>query len=563
MPVAPVKPTGQGQYAAQFQVKPADTIIILRSNSGQEIAPGSCGRGSVTYSLPPGEYLYTARCDGFVSESGTLELRSGYQKQIELAPSGLTVHTQPGAGVEVTLDGRSVGNGKADDKGQFSLSGLKAGTYVVEAVMAGRKSRREETAFSGDSVTTLDFRLDPLISSVKLYRLNFTVTPADAVVQVFDDKGNIIAGSTKIGALRSYELPVGFYLYKISRPGYSEVEGKCQFTDDYDIPAVTLNPYRLTVTANPGTKLELLRNSVPVATQTVGSDGEAVFTGIPAGKYLLHGELAGCVPQSVEITVEAAADTKSKLTMSEELWDFQIFGPEGCRVTVTSGKGKVHTALLGTAPEKLRLPAGDYQADFEMTGRVGKKIPFRLPDDSRITARLDRNRFALTIHVEPVKVQADLIREDGSSTPVSVHVSGMHTFSELAPGNYQLHLTAPGYEDYREAFTIAGDDEDRRITMKRIRLSGNDVGDLIIRSVKTGDPVFDQYIEQNGAQVRLKEGTAPWQAVRFPYTFKNLKAGKHVVLFRIPAKKIKGQESEEITVEAGRSVEYNMFLVTF
>ena len=56
---------------------------------------------------------------------------------------------------------------------------------------------------------------------------------------------------------------------------------------------------------------------------------------------------------------------------------------------------------------------------------------------------------------------------------------------------------------------------------------------------------------------------APWEKVRIPYSLRNVKAGTHYLLVRIPEKNIRGQESDEIAVEPGRFTEYSMFLVTF
>ena len=90
-----------------------------------------------------------------------------------------------------------------------------------------------------------------------------------------------------------------------------------------------------------------------------------------------------------------------------------------------------------------------------------------------------------------------------------------------------------------------------------------ELGGITITEVKTEDAKLDKYIASHGVEIRLKGIHDTWMKVRFPYTVKNLKEGKYYVLFRIPEKKIKGQESEEIVVEPGKFTEYSMFLATF
>ena len=88
-------------------------------------------------------------------------------------------------------------------------------------------------------------------------------------------------------------------------------------------------------------------------------------------------------------------------------------------------------------------------------------------------------------------------------------------------------------------------------------------GGITITEVKTGNPELDQYIARNGAEIKLKGSNDAWRKVRFPYTVKNLKEGKYNMMFRLPEKKIRGQESDEIEVEDGKLTKYSMFLATF
>ena len=547
-----------------FRIHPAAAAIVLLDGAGNERAPLSRQGGTAVYDLPPEEFICSVMCDGFISQTGNFDPRTTTTAEFTLKPSVLTVHTEPGASVFITApDGSEAAGGTADDKGFFSATGLKAGRHVLQAVLAGRKQRREEFSFGGNAAETREFRLVPLDSALKLHRLNFTLDPVDAAVTLRDDKGHEIPCSTKLGSLCSYELPAGFYLYSIGRPGCVSQEGTCRLSGDTDIPKVTLKPYRVTVSAAPGTKVEILRNFAAVAAATVGTTGEAVFPAIPGGNYLLRGRRDGYIPLTRKIEIPAERDAKFEISLQEEFWEFQIQAPNGCRMVLRRGEKTLRDEVFHSDQLMLKLPRGDYQAEFTREDYLPRTLRFRIPDDQRTVVRMERGVFNLTLHVVPDKVRVDLKREDGKGTPLRLHMSGTRSINGLTPGNYHLTVFCPGYEEYRETFTLSEADEARHITLKKVFLSGGDSGGIIIREVKTGDAALDRFILQNGAEVKIKEIDLPWEKVRFPHTIKNLKAGRYHLLCRRPEKKIRGQESDEITVEPGRFTEYSMFLATF
>ena len=547
-----------------FRVAPAEALVTLRDGSGGDIAPVLRKGGDAVFEVKPGNYLYSVTCDGFAAQTGTAALEGDAVLEFKLKPALLTIRTEPRTAVSLTAaDGREVGSGTADDRGLFSVSGLKAGQYILYAKAAGRKPRREEIAFAGDAVTTRDFRLSPLVPAVKLQRLNFRITPAKATVMLRDERGEEIVCSSKSGSLCSYEVPAGFYLYKVSCPGYAGVEGKCRISSgDTDVPEISLKPYRLTVSIEPGTRVEVVRNFTSVATGTA-KKGELVFEGLPAGEYLLRCSRDGYVPQVKTVTVAPDRDSKTEVALKGELWDFHIQAAKGCRMTLTRDGKKCRELELRQSETVLKLPRGEYRASFSLDGYAERTVAFRVPQDQRAAVRMERNRFLLTLHVTPQQALAELRREDGKGKIVREHLKGIGTIRDLAPGNYILTVSCRGYDNYQEEFTIGGGDEERYITLKKVFLSGGDRGGIILKEVKTGDPALDEYIARNGVEVKLKGSEAPWKKVKLPYSFKNIREGSYCLLVRLLEKNIRGQESEKIVVEPGKLTEYSMFLVTF
>ena len=547
-----------------FKLVPAEALAVLRDEAGGDIAPVIRKGGDAVFAVKPGKYLYSVTCDGFAAQTGSISLKNDTVFEFKLKPAMLTIRTEPRTAVSLTsADGREIGGGVADDQGLFSVSGLKAGQYILAAKGSGRKPRREEIDFSGDTVTTREFRLSPLVSAAKLRRLNFKIAPGKATVTLRDERGEEVICSSKYGSLCSYEVPAGFYIYTVSCPGYAGVEGKCRISsDDTDVPEISLKPYCFTVSVAPGTRVEMVRNFTCAASGTAET-GKLVFEGLPPGEYLLRCSRDGYVPQVKTVVLSPDRSGKAEVVLKAELWDFHIQAAKGSRMTLMCDGKKIREMEFRQSETVLKLPRGEYQASFSLDGYAERTVTFRIPQEQRTAVRMERNLFLLTLHVTPQRALAELRREDGKGKIVREHLNGIGTIRNLAPGNYILTVSSRGYDDYQEEFTISGGDEERYITLKKFFLSGSDRGGIILKSVKSGDQALDEYIAKNGVEVKLKDSDAPWTKVRLPYSFKNIKCGKHYLLVRLPEKQVRGQESEEIVVEPGKLTEYSMFLVTF
>ncbi len=368
--------------------------------------------------------------------------------------------------------------------------------------------------------------------------------------------------ASKIGSVCSYELPSGFYVYSVSRSGYASYDGKVDLKRNSDIPDIFLKPYTVIVSAIPGTRLELLLDSRVVTSTTVDQSGNGFFSAIPGGKYILRGTLDGHAARRDEVEIASGADTSLAMKLAVEEWEVRFAATPGSEaVLFRDGKRTVETAFR-ERENILRLPRGEYRAELSLKGYASKTVDFTVPDNLRVGARLEKNLFALCVNAAPDKIRAELSREDGPMKSRTVYIAETHTFTDLPAGNYILALSRDGYENYREAFTVAGD-ETKNITMKKVPVVGADNGGITIRTVKSNSPGLEAHIALNGAEIKLKGQDSAWRRVKFPFTFKELPPGEYTVIFRVPEKKIKGQESDTVRVEKGTYSDYTMTMVTF
>ena len=564
-PQTAAQPAAAPVYRAEFRLMPEGAVISLKDASGQDIAPASRSGTLTLFELPAGHYLYSVQKDGFKSIDGSMEIGDrAAAKEITLQPAVFLLQTERGAKIALTRDGKNVREGAADDKGRFSVSGLQAGRYMLDVSLDGYISRREEIELTGSADMEHPFKLEQkAAAAVAKYRLNFKLAPANAKFTLRDQAGKEQIFTVKSGSICSYELPAGFYLYSAERPGYAAHEGTIELKDNTDVPEISLKPYVVTVTTLPGAKLQLIRDARSIASGTADAKGLCVFRAVPGGKCRLRGSLKGYAVRSEEAEIAPAADTALKLMLSAEEWEVRFLAVPGTAMKLTRDSRRLpETIVLRDSDQVRKLPAGTYDAELSLNGYAGRTVRFAVPNDLKVNARLDRNMFSLHISVSPEKVRAELIPENNAGQTQVVHVAGSHSFADLPAGNYTLILSCGGYENYQESFTIAGN-EARNITMKKIPVISNGTGAIVLRAVKSNSPDLEKFIAKNGAEIKIKEIESSWRKVKFPFTLKDLPSGEYTVIFRVPEKKLKGQESDPISVEKNKTVDYTMTIVTF
>ena len=489
----PVTPnvSGPKTFHVTFRITPGNASVVLKDRSGKEFSAG-VGSGDIrAFEIPRGFYLYSIKADGFRSVDAAFEIGENTQKEITMVPAVVSIQSEPNAAIQLSRDGKTLKSAVADDKGTASFSALPSGTYLLSATLAGRTARREEIVIPGDRDLTHVFRLAPVVSEIRNYRLNFNVAPPEARIILKNKSGEEMMFSSKVGGVCSYELPPGLYLYRVEKNGCAPQDGKLDLKENTDLPAITLKPYLFTVSSRPGVKLELLADSQLIREGVADKDGACVFRGVPGGKYEIRASLAGY-------------DTK-----------------------------RLHAEVGSNSDSSLKL---------DLVSR--------------------KTTFSLTLNLPQGKARAELTREDGKMPAVIVNISGNHSFPDLRSGNYVLLLTRDGYENYRESFTIT-EDEAKEIVMKKIPVIRNETGGIILRTVKSNNPELEKFVAANGLEIKVQGRSDSWTSIKFPYTIKDLPPGEYIVIFRVAAKKIKGQPSEPIKVGKGKFTDYTMTIVTF
>ena len=103
----------------------------------------------------------------------------------------------------------------------------------------------------------------------------------------------------------------------------------------------------------------------------------------------------------------------------------------------------------------IRLPSGVYEIEVSHSGYVPQKVNAKiLQNDVNLLIHLEKNRYALTIDVEPPQAKIRILNLQQPYQP------GI----KLETGVYQLEITCPGYQNTRKTLTIA--DADLNVVLK-------------------------------------------------------------------------------------------------
>jgi len=142
---------------------------------------------------------------------------------------------------------------------------------------------------------------------------------------------------------------------------------------------------------------------------------------------------------ALSITTAPPAQSLRALTIKTE--------PDGAAITLLNINQPYQPGI--------RLPSGVYEIEVSHPGYVPQKVNAKiLQNDVNLLVHLEKNRYALTIEVEPPSSKIRILNLQQPYQP------GI----KLETGVYQFEITCPGYQTTRKTLTIA--DADLNVVLK-------------------------------------------------------------------------------------------------
>ncbi len=186
------------------------------------------------------------------------------------------------------------------------------------------------------------------------------------------------------------------------------------------------------------------------------------YTSVP-GSYTVRFDMDGynSATQSVTVNSNRTVNVHGSLTRRQQTGTVSFHSSPN-RATVFLGGER-----LGTTPlNNHTLNAGTYEARFSLDGHNDAFVTFTVTADTRQTINASLQSRAGAIRIT-ANVGGALVFLNGSQAGVIPSGSGVLTLENLASGEYEIAVLAPGYETEVEEVEVSGG----RTTELRIRQS--------------------------------------------------------------------------------------------
>ena len=372
-----------GVVASQSGAPLSGVVMNLTGPTSKTITTDNTGNYSLT-GLPNGDYTLAPSLAGFVftpaSANVTINLANVTGRNFAAAPSPLFgisgAVTGPGgaplAGVTITLTGPANRTLVTDGSGNYSVSGLADGNYVVTPSLAGFAFSPPSTSISlsGSNITGRDFAAA---------RITISGTVTGQVGEPLAGVAMSLAGPTNRTALTDASgnysmtgLANGNYTLTPSLAGFDFTPASLSLS----VSGASLTGRNFTAATSPlfgisGAVIDLAGANIAgvtmaltgAANRTVVTDasGNYNMTGLASGNYTVTPSLAGFTftPPSANLAISGATVPGVNFVASQPNIIFSLSG----RVTNQSGGplGGVTIALTGAASGSvLTDAAGNY-----------------------------------------------------------------------------------------------------------------------------------------------------------------------------------------------------------
>ncbi len=322
----------------------------------------------------------------------------------------------------------------------------------------------------------------------------------DAKVELLDSSGEaIFSGYTKAGVVVFPQVRPGSYTASVTKEGFKPatkavtVEAKKQKPMTIDLEKVVseTNSVKITVTKPDKSGLRNARveiydssgTGIPLYTASTTDKGEAFFTSVAFGNYMVSASAEGYVEKKISIKIEAGAPVDKNIRLESS-----VSGTGLVRVTVMSGQEvlrdvDVRVEIYDSGGNRVKgkdadkgiaeftdIEAGSYTAKARaegyeegsqtFTAEAGKQKPVTV-NIKKVTA----GTRAYTVKVvsatddKPIdNARVEMVDSSGNTIRTGrTGASGAIEFSDVPVGTYTAKARAEGYKESSKQAKVAAD----------------------------------------------------------------------------------------------------------
>lgn len=466
-----------------------------------------------------------------------------------------------GATVEILQNQSILFSTLTDGSGNAAINNLAPGNYTVRVSLNGYQTAIQVGKVTSSTTTSLSFSLveNPGTLSGVIQDQSTSTALANALVEVL--QGNTVIasaltasdGSFTISSLASgnYTVRVGLQNYQTLVVGTNIISGQ---TTSANV-SLTSNPgFALGAVTDvatglglPGALVEILQNSVVIATQQTDSNGNYTINNLAPGTYLLRASATNYQVGVSSVIIIASQNTVVNVTLQNQpgtvtgaiLSNLTQAPLSNATVNIYSGALLVATVLTDTNGEYTveGLASGNYQLNVQADGYQTAVSAFVV--NSGGTTQLNFSLSNLTGSVTGVALDSQtsnpiagatvsIYQGNSLITSVLTDTNGQYNLPNLSPGTYNIVTSAANYQTSIQTLTVqSGSPISNNISLT------NNPGTINgqIADSNTLLPVQGVTIQVSSGQVVIASTITDSQG---QYAINNLPAGNYVVTISGP-----------------------------
>jgi len=494
--LVPLAGTISGQVTDGGTGTPISGATVSYTLSGVTLSATTDASGNYTLSnVPaPGTYTLTASASGYTSQTATVPVNRGgvatANFAMQLLPGSITGQVTDtltaaaigGATVSYVNDGVAV-TATADSNGNYTLSNVPPGSYVVTAAAAGYSSQSQTLTVTTNLATVGNFALTPKPGSItgRVYDSSTGLGASGATVAFSVGSVTTSATADGNGNYAFSNVTEGSYSLTASGSGYVSqtasvaVAPGTAVTQNFALPLLPGSISGQVTDATTGTAIGGAIVSYTVTGTTVSAttngNGNYNLTNVPPGTYTLTASAAGYISQSQAVTVVTNATTSQNFSLvilpgaiAGAVKDSQTgAGIGGASVSYTAGGITTNaTADAGGNYNLPNVPPGTYTVTAAATGYGNQSLPVTVasnatttqnfslvPQDGTIAGQVTDATTSVAIPGATVSLVVG-----GTTLSATADASGNYSLSNIRQGTYAVTAAASNYGSQSQQVTV-------------------------------------------------------------------------------------------------------------
>lgn len=346
--------------------------------------------------IPIGNYTVTCASPSYVTQQLSITLTAGATATAacSLTPTpgtiqGTITNASTGAAISGATVSYSGGSATTNSSGQYSLTGVQAGTYTVKASASGFLPNTGSVAVTAGGTVALSFPIATAgILSGTVQNSSGTALSSAAV----SIAGGVIAQNLSYSgsSFNTSWIPVGNYTVTCSSSGYVTQQSSVTLAAGATVTvACSLKPQTGTISgqitnASTGTGISGATVSFSGGSTTTNSSGSYGFTGVQPGTYTLTATSSGFLTNTGSASVSSGAVTTTNVKIATAgILTGTVKSTSGAKlssakVTVTGGVISQSLSYTGGSFDTSWIPVGSYTISCSSSGYVTKKVSLTL-----------------------------------------------------------------------------------------------------------------------------------------------------------------------------------------